>query len=55
VSYLLAAISDRTGDTSAAAAHAARAAALQAETGYHPPPHLPVLTPATPESASLGR
>lgn len=55
VSHVLAAISDRAGDATATAAHAARAAALQAETGYQPPPHLPVLTLATRESASPGR
>jgi DNA-binding SARP family transcriptional activator/tetratricopeptide (TPR) repeat protein len=54
-SHLLAAIGDRVGDAPASAAHAARAAELQAETGYHPPPHLPVLTAATRESASPGR
>jgi DNA-binding SARP family transcriptional activator/tetratricopeptide (TPR) repeat protein len=57
VLHLLAAVSDREGDTAAAAEHAARAAEIQAETGYHPPPHLPVLgsVSSTEESASPGR
>lgn len=54
-SHLLAAISDCEGDSGAAAAHGARAAEIQAETGYHPPPHFPVLTATTRESASPGR
>ncbi|GIJ68844.1 hypothetical protein Voc01_037610 [Virgisporangium ochraceum] len=45
-SHVLAVVSDRTGDTDAAATYAARAAKIEAETGYRPPHHLPVLTQA---------
>jgi hypothetical protein len=45
-SHVLAVVSDRTGDADAAATYAARAAKIEAETGYRPPHHLPVLTPA---------